>query len=60
MSYYAIRFGEHLLDTSWARQCTGALSSGEADYYDLRRGVSAGVLVKDVLVELDREVKLDY
>ena len=59
MSCYAIRFGEHLLDTSCARQSTVALSSGEAEYYALTRGASAGLLVKDVLAELGREVKLD-
>ena len=59
MSCYAIRRGEHLLDTSCARQSTVALSSGEAEYYALTRGASAGLLVKGVLAELGREVTLD-
>ena len=59
MSCYAIRFGEHLLDTSCAQQSTVALSSGEAECYALTRGASAGLLVKGVLAALGREVKLD-
>ena len=54
VSSYSIRYGDHLLDTSCARQSVVALSSGEAEYYALTRGSSAGLLVKRVLQEVQR------
>ena len=40
MSCYVEMFGKHMIETSCARQSTVALSSGEAEYYALTRGVS--------------------
>ena len=42
MSGYVEMFGSHMIETSCARQATVALSSGEAEYYALTRGVTAG------------------
>lgn len=56
MSCYAVKYGLHLLDTSCARQTVIALSSGEAGYYALTRGASAGLLVKGVYEEIGRRL----
>ena len=39
---------KHLIETSCARQCVVALSSGEAEYYALTRGVAAGLMSQQV------------
>ena len=59
MSCYAVKYGLHLLDTSCARQTVIALSFGEAEYYALTRGASAGLLVKGVYGEIGKEVADD-
>ena len=48
MSSYTERFGQHLIDSSCARQSVIALSSGEAEFYALTRGAAAGVMSKRV------------
>lgn len=58
MSSLAIRLGAHLLETSCAKQSTVALSSGEAEYYAITRGSAAGILVQNILADLDRKCKL--
>ena len=52
MSAMSIRYGEHLIDCSCARQSLIALSSGEAEFYALTRAASAGLLVKAVFEEM--------
>ncbi len=44
MNAYAERFGNHLIDTSCAKQSVVALSSEEAEYYALTRGAAAGLV----------------
>ena len=56
MSCYAVKYGLHLLDTSCARQTVIALSFGEAEYYALTRGASAGLLVKGVYGEIGKRL----
>ncbi|CAK9021690.1 Retrovirus-related Pol polyprotein from transposon TNT 1-94 [Includes: Protease [Durusdinium trenchii] len=58
MSCYALRYGQHLLETSCAKQSCVALSSGEAEYYALTRAASAGLLLKNVLEEIQRETEM--
>ena len=48
MSSYTERFGQHLIDSSCARQSVIALSSGEAEFYALTRGAAAGIMSKRV------------
>ena len=48
MSSYSEFFGRHLIETSCARQSVVALSSGEAEYYALTRGVAAGLMSQQV------------
>ena len=48
MSSYCEFFGKHLIETSCARQSVVALSSGEAEYYALTRGVAAGLMSQQV------------
>ena len=55
---YAIKYGSHLLETSSPNQSVVALSSGEAEYYSLTRGASAGLLVKGVYEEMRKSVQL--
>ena len=58
MSCYALRYAQHLLETSCAKQSCVALSSGEAEYYALTRAASAGLLLKNVLEEIQRETEM--
>ncbi|CAE7927931.1 RE1, partial [Symbiodinium sp. KB8] len=48
MSGYVEMFGRHMIETSCARQATVALSSGEAEYYALTRGVAAGRMSQQI------------
>ncbi|CAE7927136.1 RE1, partial [Symbiodinium necroappetens] len=48
MSGYVEMFGHHMIETSCARQATVALSSGEAEYYALTRGVAAGRMSQQI------------
>ena len=48
MSGYVEMFGSHMIETSCARQATVALSSGEAEYYALTRGVVAGRMSQQI------------
>ena len=48
MSSYSERFGNHLIDSSCARQSVIALSSGEAEFYALTRGAASGMMSKQV------------
>ena len=48
MSGYVEMFGSHMIETSCARQATVALSSGEAEYYALTRGVAAGRMSQQI------------
>ena len=49
MSSYAEKFGEHLVETSCARQTVVALSSGEAEFYAMTRGAAAGLMSQQIL-----------
>ena len=44
--------GHICCETSSAKQSVVALSSGEAEYYSLARGASAGLLVRGVYEEM--------
>ena len=49
MSSFAEKFGEHLIETSCARQTVVALSSGEAEFYAMTRGAAAGLMSQQIL-----------
>ena len=48
MSCYVEMFGKHMIEASCARQATVALSSGEAEYYALTRGIAAALMSQQV------------
>ena len=48
MSCYVEMFGKHMIESSCARQATVALSSGEAEFYALTRGVAAGIMSQQI------------
>ncbi|CAE6957274.1 RE1 [Symbiodinium sp. CCMP2592] len=48
MSCYVEMFGKHMIESSCARQAAVALSSGEAEFYALTRGVVAGVMSQQI------------
>ena len=48
MSSYAEKFGEHLIETSCAKQTVIALSSGEAEFYALSRGAASGLMSQQI------------
>ena len=48
MSCYVEMLGKHMIETSFARQSTVALSSGEAEYCALTREVAAGVVTTNL------------
>ena len=49
MSSFAEKFGEHLIETSCARQTVVALASGEAEFYAMTRGAAAGPMSQQIL-----------